>query len=166
MNRMKKNILGICGLLLLLATTSAEARIVTVTFTNAPGASTTNILEVQSGEILRGISMSTSEATFVYFVKNDIQFSYTGGTIAGPATLKIVTVEDWRNLGQKAYLTVEIAPESFPPDKTIIIPQGTPGENIIMEQSTDLVNWTNSVPGTYTNAALNHLFFRLRAERL
>ena len=35
-----------------------------------------------------------------------------------------------------------------------------------MEQSRDLINWTNSVPGLYTNTAISHLFFRLRAERL
>lgn len=164
---MKTTVLGICGLLLLLSLTRAEARIITITFTNAPGASTNNVLEVQSGEVLRGLSSSASEATFIYFVKNGIQFAYGGGAvIAGPATIRIVTVEDWRNLPQTAYVTAEIAPESFPPDKTIIIPQGTPGANIIMEQSSDLVNWTNSVPGLYTNTVVNNLFFRLRAERL
>ena len=83
-------------------------------------------------------------------------------TIAGPATLRLtagIGSETW-------FCTVKIEPESFPPDKTIIIPQGTLGANIIMEQSSDLVHWTNSVPGLYTNTAISHLFFRLRADRL
>jgi len=164
---MKNSILGLGVLVLLLTWTNAEARIITITFTNAPGNSTNSVLEVQSGEILHGLSISTSEATFVYFIKNGVEFQYSGSTVvAGPATLSIHTVEDWRNKPQTAFLTVEITPESFPPDKTIIIPQGTPGASIIMEQSVDLVNWTNSVPGLYTNTAINNLFFRLRAERL
>ncbi len=65
-----------------------------------------------------------------------------------------------------AVLTVEIEPESFPPDKTIIVPQGTPGANIVMEASGDLVHWTNAPPSLYTNTEPSHLFFRLRAERL
>ena len=82
-------------------------------------------------------------------------------TVAGPATIRLEAgsgSETWN-------CTVKIEPESFPPDKTIIIPQGTPGANIIMEQSSDLVHWTNSVPGLYTNTAESHLFFRIRAER-
>lgn len=80
--------------------------------------------------------------------------------VPGPAIIRL------NGTANPVFVTLRVAPESFPPDKTIIIPQGTPGANIIMEQSTDLINWTNSVPGTYTNTAVNHLFFRLRAERL
>ena len=109
----------------------------------------------------------------IYFIKNGVTNSsptslFIGGgstipnrlpTIAGPATIRLTG-------SGTAFCTVKIEPESFPPDKTIIIPQGTPGANIIMEQSSDLITWTNSVPGIYTNTAISHLFFRLRAERL
>jgi len=47
------------------------------------------------------------------------------------------------------FCTVEITPESFPPDKTIIVPAGT-GANIVMESSTDLMNWSPAAPGSYT----------------
>lgn len=83
--------------------------------------------------------------------------------IAGPATLRLTIQAGFFSTWN---CSAKIEPESFPPDKTIIIPQGTPGANIIMEQSSDLVHWTNSVPGLYTNTAISHLFFRLRAERL
>jgi hypothetical protein len=79
---------------------------------------------------------------------------------AGPATFRLTPGTQW------GLVTLKIEPESFPPDKAIIIPQGTPGANIIMEASGDLVHWTNAPPGLYTNTEPSHLFFRLRAERL
>lgn len=162
---MKTTVIGICALLLLLPLTSADARIITIAFTNAPGASTNNILEVQSGEILRGLSVFSSEATSIYFIKNGVQFAYAGNTVvAGPATLKVVTVEDWRNLPQTAYVTVELAPESFPPDKTVIIPQGT-GARIALECSTNLLAWSEIWTDTFTNVP-SHKFFRITAERI
>lgn len=94
------------------------------------------------------------------FAPSNLNASSRGASVSGPATIWL------SGYGSPTFVTLRIAPESFPPDKTIIIPQGTPGANIVMEQSTDLINWTNSLPGIYTNAAVNHLFFRLRAERL
>lgn len=62
-------------------------------------------------------------------------------------------------------MTAEIIPQSFPPDKTLVIPADTGGANVIMESSTDLVHWDAAQPGQYTNLT-SHLFFRIRAERL
>ncbi len=88
-------------------------------------------------------------------------------TIAGPAQIILDSgTRQPDGNGAQMMLTVEIAPESFPPGQTIIIPQGTPGANIIMEASGDLVHWTNAPPGLYTNTEPSHLFFRLRADRL
>lgn len=81
--------------------------------------------------------------------------------VAGPATIQL----KYNNNLDTAFCTVQIDPESFPPDKTLIIPADTKGANIIMEASPDLVHWTNSVPGLYTNTTGN-LFFRIRADRI
>jgi hypothetical protein len=81
-------------------------------------------------------------------------------TVAGPATL---TLEN--GFSAAAFATIEVKTESFPPDKTLIIPGDSNGANVIMESSTDLVNWAAASPGSYTNRT-NNLFFRIRAERL
>ena len=48
----------------------------------------------------------------------------------------------------------------YPANKTIIIPAGSKGGSLDLEMSTDLVNWTPTIPGTYTSPT-NNLFFRL-----
>ena len=63
-----------------------------------------------------------------------------------------------------AYLTLEIKPDSFPPDKAVIIPEGS-GAIIVLESSTNLVHWSPATPGMYTNQTGN-LFFRIRADRI
>ena len=81
--------------------------------------------------------------------------------IAGPATLSI----DGPNLNPDfAYLTVDIQPDLFPPEKTLVVPEGS-GANIVLESSTNLVNWSPAPLGLYTNRTGN-LFFRLRADRI
>jgi hypothetical protein len=158
---------------------ASQAKEITLTVNNQP----------DSGPIISSdeVSIGTNEAAEVKSVygynsginlkvikngiTNDIGLSAQGFgplkqpaiNVAGPATVRLVI--EGSQIGSW-FCSVKIEPESFPPDKTIIIPQGTPGANIIMEQSSDLVHWTNSVPGLYTNTAISHLFFRLRAERL
>ena len=159
---------------------SSPAKEITLTVNHQPGYG----LIRESDEISIGTNETAQvssiygpggPSSYLHVVKNGVTNSapawmYQGNgsfivrstpTVSGPATIRLVAVasETW-------FCTVKIEPESFPPDKTIIIPQGTPGANIIMEQSRDLINWTNSVPGLYTNTAISHLFFRLRAERL
>lgn len=80
--------------------------------------------------------------------------------VAGPATVKLENVSE-----APAFATLEVKTEAFPPDKTLIVPGDSNGANVIMESSTDLVNWSTAMPGTYTNRT-NNLFFRIRAERL
>lgn len=86
---------------------------------------------------------------------------------AGPATIALKTWNEHqpRVEFQSAFATFEITPESFPPGQTVIIPADTPGANIILESSTNLIHWTTATPGPYTNVPA-HTFFRLRAERL
>ncbi|MBI4324432.1 MAG: hypothetical protein HY674_04140 [Chloroflexi bacterium] len=84
--------------------------------------------------------------------------------IPGPATYSLEPHWiDWTT-SQPTFCTIRITPESFSADKTLIIPEDT-SANIFLECSSDLVIWTNAVPGLYTNMTDN-LFFRLRGERL
>ena len=81
---------------------------------------------------------------------------------AGPATVKFQKAGPDDVL---AYLTLEIIPNSFDPGKTVVVPGGTSGARIILESSTDLINWKSADPGIYSNPDENK-FFRIRAERL
>ncbi len=81
--------------------------------------------------------------------------------IAGPAYFRLTAIGN-----TASFCTIEITPDSppFPPDKTLIIPQGT-GANITFERSTNLLDWNPVWQGTYTNSPSNK-FFRIRADRL
>jgi hypothetical protein len=83
--------------------------------------------------------------------------------IAGPATIRLAG--DGAFSTPRGFCTVQIEPATFPPDKTVVIPAGVGGANILLERSTDLIHWTSATPGVYTNQE-SHLFFRIRAERL
>ena len=156
--------LGICAFAMLSG--SADARIVTITFTNTATPMVTNIFEVQPTEIMRGLSVgSFGNATSVYFVKDGVEFPFGKDTVvAGPATLKVVTVPYWNDIPQGVYATVEVGPESFPPDNTIIIPEGT-GARVALECSTNLTHWAEIFSSTETNAPASK-FFRIKAERI
>lgn len=78
--------------------------------------------------------------------------------VVGPATLHFSAG------GDPICCTFRLGPEQFPPDKTIVIPEGG-GANITMECSTNLIDWTSASLGVYTNIPANK-FFRLRAERV
>jgi hypothetical protein len=52
------------------------------------------------------------------------------------------------------------------PSTAVVIPSDDKGAvEIIMESSTDLVNWTEALPGTYGTSTAKR-FFRLRAVRV
>jgi hypothetical protein len=78
--------------------------------------------------------------------------------MVGPAKVELITS------GSPVFVTLKIEPESFPPDKTIVIPQGG-GANIALECSTNLIDWVTASPGVYTNQPANK-FFRIRAEKV
>lgn len=93
--------------------------------------------------------------------------------IVGPATISvtrnnsgnpIVGTNDW------AFCTIEVsAPNTasssaFVPSTAVVIPADSGGSvNIILESSSDLINWYPSLPGTY-GANYTNRFFRVRAQ--
>ncbi len=154
-------------------TASAQSRFVTLTTgTNKP----TDQLTIASNEVA---SIVCGGGEYPYLLVNKENFktefyrdnffpTYAAYQprmlIAGPATFRFGLPVP-ANPNYSSFVTIEIIPESFPPDKTIIIPADVKGANIIMEASPDLIHWTNAPPGFYTNQTGN-LFFRLRAERI
>ena len=142
-----------------------QARFVTLTVNNNPNAGPTNLfaqLAIQSNEVatVRWIA----GGVYLSVIKDGIPLGGIVGNpqavVAGPAVFQ-VTQNGPANVG---FCTIEITPESFPPDKTLIIPQGT-GANITFECSANLLDWNAVWQGTYTNAPSNK-FFRIRADRL
>jgi len=166
---MKPTLLQLSIGILLLATqlATAQSRFVTLTIGHD---NPTNYLAIGTNEAARIVSFLGTFSTSRVMVAKDGFTADVGDpinvpkglTIAGPAKMTLYSLAVPAGDG---LLTLEIIPESFPPDKTILIPAGTGGANIALESSTDLIHWTNAAPGPYTN--LNtHLFFRIRADRI
>jgi hypothetical protein len=158
---MKSNLI----FLLVMFCATANARIITlVSGTNASLTIATN----ETFSILSAYGDKSSISEFV-IAKGGYGFSFSANgfsetlqgrpglsrvIMAGPAVVRIAT--------EGTFVTVEVLPDSFPPDKTLVLPQGTKAR-IVMESSTNLVHWAEVSPGAFTNNPVN-LFFRLRAD--
>jgi hypothetical protein len=150
------------------AASAQTERYVTVTaIPGSPSGSATNevaISEAEAGEIM---SISTLNA-FFYFQRdgtNLVGFKAADATgqgtiIKGPARCVLVG-----QLGTPAYLTVKIMPESYPPDKTVIVVPGTNQVQITLESSTNLVHWSSATNGVYGRPD-EARFFRIHLQKL
>src|ERR671925_995677 len=150
---------------LLIAVTTLNAKVVTLTIDTSSGATkATDEATIGTNEVATVLSWPRDgiPTTQLEIVKSGSVVRLTGGdvpglvpvVVAGPATIRLLS----NNQQIRQFCTIEIAPESFPPDKTIIIPADTKGANIIMESSTNLIQWTTASPGVYTNLT-GHMFF-------
>jgi hypothetical protein len=158
---MKTTILTLTTAILLCAC-SVSARVVTLTV--KPPTKTSDQVTVGSNEVARVLFSNVTSLSALRVQKDGFGFFvsaqsgvYTAGTglvVAGPADI---------TLSQDGICSIEITPESFPPDKTLIIPEGTSAV-VSLECSTNLVSWTNIWTGSFSNAP-THKFFRLKAER-
>lgn len=81
----------------------------------------------------------------------------------GPATIELFRSPQVSS--GTAFATFEVTPQPYSPDKSITIAPGAGGAVITLECSTDLVNWTATTNGVYTNLPAAK-FFRIRAERV
>jgi hypothetical protein len=90
-------------------------------------------------------------------------FSFTGAinismTISGNATQPLVTEMMTFNVFTPSTNSISVTPVN-----SVVIPSDATGPvQIILESSSDLVNWVPSLPGTYGNTYTNR-FFRVRA---
>lgn len=147
-----------------------NARIVTLT---VGGAKTNDSLVIGTNEsftILAGATPRSSAYAkitkdrleflfYLYYINTEV-LSPARVTMAGPA---VITLFDESVVVAPTFLTAEVISDFSPPDKTLVVPQGS-GANIVLESSTNLVNWSPAPPGPYTNQTAN-TFFRIRAER-
>jgi hypothetical protein len=90
-----------------------------------------------------------------------------GAVIVGPAIISMTLV--YQNAGvftiPKAWFTFRIIhqPDPFTPSAAVVIPSDAKGPvSILLESSTNLVDWTAALPGTY-GASTQQRYFRVRA---
>lgn len=157
---------------LVASTHLASARIVTLVH-SAPNTVTTNTeFEVSAGDSAEIVSWVLNE-TYLTVQKDGVSIPYLPSqpnyssrfVIAGPAKFTLTSNAGCCVNVKTAFVTLKVEPESFPPDKTIIIPDGATGARIAMEVSTNLVNWTVATNGFYTGTN-GAKFFRVVGERV
>jgi hypothetical protein len=155
-------------LLLFLAALTAQARMVTII---ADAQSKTNTFELAGHETLYVRSYLNYAGNPILRVNIKGHKAAFGGEpnssvfpVVGPATVSFEMPSPMTDTSHWAWVTLEIVPESFPPDKTIVIPEGS-AARIALECSTNLTHWAEVYSETHTNAPSNK-FFRIRAERI
>jgi hypothetical protein len=165
-------LLGSLFLLLLVGTSAAQTRYVTLVATNQYGPQPS--LTIASNETARLVDSKVWYAqlsTFKQGITLPQQRSdgavrdYTNlvpCTISGPATFILSLYSG----AYVSYCTFAVESSGGNPQGTVVVPADSSGANIVLESSTDLVRWTNALPGLYTNTSIGHQFFRLRADRL
>ena len=172
---MKNHILATVVALLTCFASDLNARIVTLTGSDTKSNDSLTIGTNESLTILSGghrgslganveIDKDGFKRSFDLGDYNSQALTLTRMTIAGPAKISLNVCCDIQEVSKLSFLTVEVLPDLYPPDKTLVLPQGD-GANIILESSTNLVHWSPAPLGSYTNKTAN-LFFRIRAERL
>ena len=83
--------------------------------------------------------------------------------LAGPATFQLVL--SVVNVAHPAFATFDIHRAGAPSNAVPIPQEGGSNFNVILEQSSDLLNWTPANPGTYTGTEVKR-FFRTRIVKL
>ena len=148
---------------------STQAAVITLTLVAPVGVNIgeTNIVHVRESEVAELLSSSFT-ATGIGFTREGRWFDIDPARpafVAGPADIVFYRGTGANHGGRNSYVTFKVAPESFPPDKTIIIPEGTTGARIALECSTNLIHWSVATNGFYTGTN-GAKFFRVTGERL
>jgi hypothetical protein len=156
----------ISTIILLSVCKSAHAAQGLVTLTaQGPGAS--NEVQISSSQSLKLVSgYDTCSNAEAEIHKDGKRFVYAPhnphpAIVAGPAVVRLV-MSPTAPPGCISFLTLDIQPAAFPPDKTVTVGAYSGNVQVTMEISTDLVNWTPAVNGmVYTNSP-DARFFRIK----
>jgi hypothetical protein len=134
-----------------------------------PSPRATNTCVITEGEAAEIVSMMPN-SSYLTIEKDGISFdSYRqatenpggrGTVIKGPATFRLLAQSS-----TASYLTLKVMPESFPPDRTLILPPGTDQVQITLESSTNLVQWSSATNGVYGSPD-EARFFRIHLQKL
>ena len=161
----------VCSVLLFACQSSARVVTLTEIFTtNGPGIAEVLIESYEVAEVLSfptAMNVNSSIEVVKDGKKSVLQTlsvpnqGFEPLVVAGPALIRLVVQSNSR----AGLCTIRITPESYPPDKAILIAPGTGGATISLECSTNLVNWTTTTNGVYTNLPVAK-FFRIKEERI
>jgi len=131
--------------------TLLDGESVRVIFSHFRGSGDTNSIELMV--ILDGEPYFYSRQTLIA--------NWNLQTIVGPATLQITGATE-----TYGYITLQThrVGDSFNPSNAIVIPSSPSGSvNVVLESSTDLINWSAAIPGSF-GSNTEKRFFRVRAE--
>jgi hypothetical protein len=143
---------------------TANARIVTLTVGGSSASASLIIRTNESFSIVSGsgspVLVDKDGQTFSFQSPSFSETSQSRPNVhrlsmAGPAVVRL-------SGSFPSFVTLEVLPDAFSPEKTLVLAQGTKA-SIVMEGSTNLVNWITVNPGNFTNNSVN-MFFRLRAD--
>ena len=136
----------------------ADPRYVTLEVSGARG---TNTLTVAPYEVAELVSFPVvSIPRTIWFKRDGAWLLYQDErplVLAGPASIEL--------RGNGGIATFKLLPDSYPPDRSILIAPGTGGAAISLECSTNLVDWSSATNGVYANPPVAK-FFRIRADRI
>lgn len=147
--------------------------------TDSGGANTfSDTITLEAGDLCEVLHFKADSSTsvLVFCSESDVGCDPTGYSqteaneqdpvFVGPGTVYVIAKDGSFSLATAA-LKVERAADSekYLPQNAVVIPSQPSGEvEIILESSTDLVNWNSASPGTYVTSS-DERFFRIRAER-
>lgn len=119
----------------------------------------TQLTVSNNGAVFNGNTFMSADGYAVNYVGQSVSPS-KGTIIQGPATFTLSS-----SGGANAFLTLKIIPESYDPNKTLIVAPGTNQVQITLQVSPDLVNWTTATNGIYGSPTTAQ-FFRIREDNL
>ena len=173
-------VLGV-GFSLMLKCSAQLTQYVTLSATNLAGVS----FPVQTNQIVSLVGYDWTHANYVQIsgnllsgnLINLLPFGNLGSSTIGSSQIpQIITgltniVLASGNNSSLVWATFQIATPSsanvvsnYVPADAIVIPTSATGNvQIILESSTDLLNWTAASPGTYGASSATNRFFRVRA---
>lgn len=175
----KLNAIHLTLLIICLAAANPPARAQTVTLVNSNGVvnshssfdcSTNQVITVNSFIGYFG------EATISFYdgLKITMRCSQYGVVASGSAPIVFngsavftgvtnIVVDSFTEVAALTFTVTTPTPQSMIPANAVVIPSDATGPvQIVLESSSDLINWTSSLPGTYGNTHSNR-FFRVRA---
>ena len=138
--------------------------------TSTNGANYKTTVEVRTGEVARvlfaGPTPSALGSVSAYFLLGNISLDVTSAgnqVIVGPCTVTVIAGTNTSPVVISAQITRNDEP--FTPAGAVLVPADSSGPvRVIMESSTNLVQWNAALPGTYGTTSQSQ-YFRVRAER-
>lgn len=167
--------------LLASSTLWTQGRLITLTVPNVDATNGVAEFQLESYEAAELVSFPSDIASGsrIDIIKNGFQFHYSanpfafpssGPTLPKPPLEPLIVAGPARILlrsdtGRPSLCTFRVTPESYPPDKSLLIAPGPGGAEVTLEFSTNLVNWIATTNGIYTNVPVA-TFFRIKEQRI